>query len=48
MPDREITNTYEKLQIVQSQFCTDMLILFYIQSNLNIFQFLSIQIQLVQ
>ncbi len=33
----EITNTYGNLQIVQSQFFTDNPILFFIQSNSNIY-----------
>ncbi len=33
----EIMNTYENLQIVQSQFFTDKLIFIYIWSKLNIF-----------
>jgi hypothetical protein len=32
----QITNTYENLQIVQSQFFTDKLIFVYIRSNSNI------------
>jgi hypothetical protein len=40
--DQEITNTYENLQIVQSQFFTERLIFIYIQSNLNIYWFISI------
>ena len=40
--DREIT--YENLQIVKSQFVTDMLIFVYIWYNLNIFWFIGIQI----
>ncbi len=35
--DREITNTYEKLIIVWSQFFTDKLIFIYIWSNSNIY-----------
>ncbi len=31
--DREITNTYENLQIVRSQLFTDKLIFVYIQYN---------------
>ncbi len=42
--DREITNTYKNLQIVWSQFFTDMLLLVYIRSTLNIYCFISIQI----
>jgi hypothetical protein len=39
--------TYENLQIVQYQFFTNMPIFVYIQSNLNIVWFISIQIHLV-
>ncbi len=42
--DWEITNAYENLQIVRSQFFTDKLILIYIGSDLNIYWFISIQI----
>ncbi len=42
--DGEITNIYEKLQIVQSQFFTDMLLFIYIRSTLNIYWFIGIQI----
>ena len=42
----EITNTCEKLQIVWSQFFTNKLIFVYIQSNLNFYLFISIQIRL--
>jgi hypothetical protein len=42
--NREIMNTYGNLQIVQSQFFTDMLIFIYIQSNSNIYWFIGIQI----
>ncbi len=45
--DREIMNTNENLQIVLSQLFTDKLILIYIRSNLNIYWFLGIWIQLV-
>jgi hypothetical protein len=41
---QEITNTYKKLQIVQSQFFTDKLIFIYIRSNSNIYCFSGIQI----
>ncbi len=40
----EITNTYENLQIVWSQFFTDKLIFIYIWSNFNISWFISIWI----
>jgi hypothetical protein len=46
--DREITNIYENLQIVQSQFYSDKLIFVYIWSNSNVYWFISIWIQLVQ
>ncbi len=39
----EIMNTYENLQIVWCQFITNKLIFIYIQSNLNIYWFISIQ-----
>jgi hypothetical protein len=42
--NREITNTYDNLQIVQSQFFTDKLVFIYIWSNSNIYWFISIQI----
>ncbi len=42
---REIMNTYENLQIIQSQFFTDKLIFIYIWSNLNIYWFVSVRIQ---
>ncbi len=45
--DQEITITYENLQIVLSQFFTDMLIFDYIKSNLKTFWFIAIRIQLV-
>jgi len=45
--DQEIMNTYENLQIVQSQFFTDKLIFIEIWYNSNIYWFISIQIQLV-
>jgi hypothetical protein len=41
--NQEITNTYENLQIVQSQFLTDKLIFIYIQSNLNTRWFIGIR-----
>jgi len=37
-------NTYENLQIVQSQIFTDKLIFIYIWSNSKIYLFISIQI----
>jgi hypothetical protein len=43
----EITNTYENLQIVRSQFFTDKLIFVYIWYNSNIYWFIGIQIRLV-
>jgi hypothetical protein len=46
--DREITNIYENLQIVQSQFYSDKLIFVYIVSNSNVYWFISIWILLVQ
>ncbi len=42
--EQEITNIYENLQIVQSQFFTDLLLFDYIQSTLNIYWYISIQI----
>ena len=42
--DWEITNNYENLQMVWSQFFTDKLLFIYIWSNLNIYWFISIQI----
>ncbi len=44
--DQDIMITYENLWIVWSQFFTDMLILIYISSNLYIFWFIGIQIQI--
>jgi hypothetical protein len=41
--NQEITNTYENLQIVQTQFFTDKIIFVYIWSNLNIYWFIGIQ-----
>jgi hypothetical protein len=46
--NREIMNTYENLQIVQSQIFTDKLILIYIRSNSNIYWFISIWIRYQQ
>ena len=37
--------THENLQIVQTQFITDKLILIYIWSNSNIYWFIGIQIR---
>ncbi len=45
---REIMNIYKNLQIVQSQFFTDMLLFVYIQSTSNIYWFISIQIHCQQ
>ncbi len=42
--DQEIMNTYENLQIVQSQIFTDKLIFIYIWSYLNIYWFIGIWI----
>jgi hypothetical protein len=42
--DWEIMNIYENLQIVRSQFFTDMLQFFNIQSTTNIYWFIGIQI----
>ncbi len=42
--DREITNIYENLQIIRSQFFTDMLLFIYIQSISYIYWFISIRI----
>ncbi len=42
--NREITNTYENLQILRSQFFTNKLIFIYIMSKLNIYWFIGIQI----
>jgi len=42
--DQEIMNIYENLQIVWSQFFTDMLLFVYIQSTSNIYWFIGIQI----
>jgi hypothetical protein len=46
--EREITNTYENLQIVRSQFFTNKLIFIYNRYNSNIYWFISIQIRLVR
>ncbi len=42
--DREIMNIYENLQIVRSQFFTDMLLFIYIWPTLNIYCFFGIWI----
>ncbi len=42
--NREITNIYENLQIVWSQFCTNLLLFIYIRSTSNISLFIGIQI----
>ncbi len=42
--DREITNIYENLWIVWSQFCTDRLLFLYTRSTLNIYWFIGIKI----
>jgi hypothetical protein len=42
--DWEIMLTYKNLQIVWSQYFTDLIIFVYIQSNSKIFWFISIQI----
>ncbi len=44
----EITNIYENLQIVWSQFCTDKLLFVYIQSTSNINWFIGIRIHCQQ
>ncbi len=41
--DQEIMNIYENLQIVWSQFFTDMLLFVYIQATLNIYWFSAIR-----
>ena len=46
--DREIMNIYKNLQTVWSQFFTDMLLFIYIQSTLNIYQFIGIRIRCQQ
>jgi hypothetical protein len=46
--DWEITNTYENLQIIRSQFFTDKLIFVYIRYNSNIYWFIGIRIRLVR
>jgi hypothetical protein len=42
--DQEIMNIYENLQIVCSQFFTDMLLFVYIHSTSNIYCFIGIPI----
>ncbi len=46
--DWEITNIYENLQIVLSQFFTNMLLFVYIRSTSNIYWFISILIRCQQ
>ncbi len=46
--DQEITNIYENLQIVWSQFVTDMLLFVSIRSTLNIYWFIGIRIRCQQ
>jgi hypothetical protein len=46
--DQEILNIYENLQIVSSQFFTNMLLFIYIRSTLNIYWFIGIQIRCQQ
>jgi len=46
--DREIMNIYENLQIVWSQFVTDMLLFVSIQCTSNIFWFIGIWIHCQQ
>ena len=43
--DREITNIYHNLQIVGSQFVTDMLLFISIRSTSNIYWFIGIRIR---
>ncbi len=43
--DQEITNIYENLQIIGSQFFTDMLLFVYIWSTSNIYWFICIRIR---
>ncbi len=43
--NQEITNIYDNLPIVRSQFCTDLLLFIYIQSTLKIYLFISIWIR---
>ncbi len=42
--DREITNIYENLQIVQSHFFTDIVLFITIRSTSNIYWFIGIWI----
>ncbi len=42
--DQEITNIYKNLQIVRSQFFTDMVLFVYIRSTPNIYWFIDIRI----
>ncbi len=44
---QEIMINYEKLQIIQSQFFTLLQIFVYIRSNLKLFWFIGIQIEIV-
>ena len=46
--DREITNIYENLQIVQSHFFTDIVLFINIRSTSNIYWFIGIQIRCQQ
>jgi hypothetical protein len=43
--DREITNIYKNLQIVQSHFFTDIVLFFTIKSTSNIYWFIGIRIR---
>jgi len=43
--NREITNIYQNLQIVWSQFCTEFLLFIYIWSTWNIYLFIGIRIR---
>ncbi len=45
--DQEITNVYENLQIIQSQFFTDMLLFVYIRSTSNIYWFIYLYLDLL-
>ncbi len=42
--NQENMNSSDNLQIVRSHFFTDRLLFFYIQSNMNTYLFISIQI----
>ncbi len=44
--DQEITNIYKNLQIVLSQFVTDMLLFVSIRSTSNIYWFIGIRIRI--